>query len=51
MLSAKAELQEVMDMLRRLKGSIEISPDTEALDEDVEDIMDKLFDAMKRVPE
>lgn len=51
MLSAKAELQEVMDLLRRLKGSIEIRPDTEALDENVKDVVDKLFDAMKRMPD
>ena len=51
MLSAKAELQEVMDLLRRLKGSIEIRPDTEALDENVNDVVDKLFETTRRMPD
>ena len=51
MLSAKAELQEVMDLLRRLKGSIEIRPDTEAWDENVNDVVDKLLDTTKRMPD
>ena len=49
--SVKAELQEVMDLLRRLKGSIEIRPDTEALDENVNDVVDKLFDTTRRMPD
>ena len=51
MLSAKAELQEVMDLLRRRKSSIEIRPDTEALDENVNDVVDQLFDTTKRMPD
>ena len=51
MLSAKAELQEVTGLLRRLKGSIEIRPDTEAWDENVNDVVDKLFDTTKRMPD
>ena len=49
MTSVKGEFQEVMGMLRRLKGSIGAAEDYEELDIEVEDIMDKLFEAMQRL--
>jgi len=46
-MSPQAEIQEIMNMLRRLKGAIHGGADAEELDSDVEDIMDKLFETMK----
>ena len=50
----KAELQEVMDMLRKLQGSIDFGhapmAEREELDGDVSDIMDALFEVMKQLP-
>jgi hypothetical protein len=40
-----------MGLLRRLKGSIEISLNKEALNEEVEGILDTLCDAMKHAPD
>ena len=51
----KAELQEVMDMLRRLQGAIDFGnapmAERENLAGNVTDIMDALFDAMKKLPD
>ncbi|MBL6901135.1 MAG: hypothetical protein ISR31_02855 [Luminiphilus sp.] len=51
----KAELQDVMDMLRKLQGAIDFGgapPDErEELAGDVADIMDALFDVMKKCPD
>ena len=51
----KAELQEVMDMLRKLQGAIDFSnapaAEREELSGDVADIMDALFEAMKKLPD
>ena len=50
----KAELQDVMDMLRKLQGSIDFgatpATEREELAGDVSDIMDALFEAMKKLP-
>ena len=50
----KAELQEVMNMLRKLQGSIDFgatpAAEREELAEEVSDIMDALFEAMKKMP-
>jgi hypothetical protein len=50
----KAELQEVMDMLRKLQGSIDFGnapmAEREELASDVSQIMDALFDVMKQLP-
>ncbi len=47
----RAELQDVMNMLRRLQGSIDSGSATEELGAEVDDIMDALFEAMKKLPE
>ena len=51
----KAELQEVMNMLRKLQGSIDFGnapmAEREELANDVTDIMDALFEAMKKLPD
>ena len=51
----KAELQEVMNMLRKLQGSIDFSnlpmAEREELSSGVSDIMDALFEAMKKAPD
>ena len=50
----KAELQDVMDMLRKLQCSIDFgatpAAEREELAGDVSDIMDSLFEAMKKLP-
>ena len=51
MVTIRAEFQEVINMLRRLKGSIQSGNEPDELDGEVEDIMDKLFDAMKKLPD
>ena len=54
-MNMKAELQEVMNMLRKLQGAIDFcnAPMTEReeLASDVTDIMDALFEAMKKLPD
>lgn len=50
-MSPQAEIQEIMNMLRRLKGAIHGGADAEELDANVEDIMDKLFETLKSVAE
>ena len=51
----KAELQEVMNMLRKLQGSIDFgatpAAEREELAGEVSDIMDALFEAMKKMPQ
>ena len=51
----KAELQEVMNMLRKLQGAVDFGnapmAEREELAGDVADIMDALFEAMKKLPE
>jgi hypothetical protein len=51
----KAELQEVMNKLRRLQGAIDFSnapaAERDELAEDVAKIMDELFDLMKSLPD
>ena len=51
----KAELQEVMNMLRKLQGAIDFGnapmTEREELAGDVADIMDALFEAMKKLPD
>jgi hypothetical protein len=51
----KAELQEVMNMLRKLQGSVDFGAtpvaEREELAEDVSEIMDALFEAMKKLPD
>ena len=51
----KSELQEVMGMLRKLQGSIDFgnapADEREELATDVADIMDELFEIMKRLPD
>ena len=51
----KAELQEVMNMLRKLQGAIDFGnapmAEREALASDVTDIMDALFEVMKKLPD
>jgi len=51
----KAELQEVMNMLRKLQGAIDFGnapmAEREELAGDVAEIMDALFEAMKKLPE
>lgn len=48
----KADLQEIMDMLRKLQGSIDFGnaplAEREALADDVALIMDALFEVMKK---
>ena len=54
LMNMKAELQEVMNMLRKLQGSIDFggapSAEREELAGDVSDIMDALFEAIKKLP-
>lgn len=54
-MTMKAELQEVMNMLRKLQGSIDFGDtpiaEREELAGDVSDIMDALFEAMKKLPD
>ena len=51
----KAELQELMNMLRKLQGAIDFGnapiAEREELDGDVADIMDTLFELMKKLPD
>lgn len=51
----KAELQEVMNMLRKLQGTIDFGnapvAEREELAGDVTGIMDALFEVMKRLPD
>ena len=51
----KAELQEVMNMLRKLQGAIDFGnapmAEREELASDVTDIMDAIFDVMKKLPD
>ena len=51
----KAELQEVMNMLRKLQGAIDFGnapvAEREELAGDVTDIMDAVFEVMKRLPD
>ena len=51
----KAELQEVMNMLRKLHGAIDFGnapmAEREELAGDVADIMDALFEVMKTLPD
>ena len=51
----KAELQEVMNMLRKLQGAIDFGnapmAEREELANDVTDIMDALFEVMKKLPD
>ena len=51
----KAELQEVMNMLRKHQGAIDFSnapiAEREALATDVAGIMDALFEVMKKLPD
>ena len=51
----KAELQEVMNMLRKLQGAIDFGNapmnEREELAGDVADIMDALFEVMKTLPD
>ena len=54
-MNMKAELQEVMNMLRKLQGAIDFGnapmAEREELAGDVTDIMDALFEAMKKLPD
>jgi hypothetical protein len=51
----KAELQEVMNMLRKLQGAIDFgntpAAEREELAGDVADIMDALFEVMEKLPD
>ena len=51
----KAELQEVMNMLRKLQGAIDFGnapvAEREELAGDVTEIMDALFEVVKRLPD
>ena len=51
----KAELQEVMNMLRKLQGAIDFGnapmAEREELAGDVTEIMDALFEVMKKLPD
>ena len=51
----RAELQEVMDMLRKLQGAIDFGnapiDEREELAGDITDIMDALFEVMKNLPD
>ena len=55
LMNIKAELQEVMNMLRKLQGSIDFgatpAAERDELAGDVSDIMDALFEAMKKIPD
>ena len=54
LMNMKAELQEVMNMLHKLQGSIDFggtpSAEREELAGDVSDSMDALFEAIKKLP-
>ena len=54
-INMKAELQEVMNMLRKLQGAIDFGnapmAEREELAGDVTEIMDALFEAMKKLPD
>ena len=51
----KAELQELMNRLRKLQGAIDFGnapmAEREELAGDVTDIMDMLFEVMKKIPD
>ena len=51
----KGELQEVMNMLRKLQGAIDFGnapiAERDELARDVSDIMDALFELMKNLPD
>lgn len=51
----KAELQELMNRLRKLQGAIDFGnapmAEREELAGDVTDIMDRLFEVMKKLPD
>ena len=51
----KAELQDVMGMLRKLQGAIDFGnapiAERDELARDVSDIMDALFELMKNLPD
>jgi hypothetical protein len=51
----KSELQELMNMLRKLQGAIDFGnapmAEREELAGDVTDIMDALFEVMKKLPD
>ncbi len=51
----KAELQDVMDMSRKLQGAIDFGnasmAERDELARDVSDIMDALFEVMKNLPD
>ena len=51
----KAELQEVMNMLQKLQGAIDFGnapmAEREELADDVTDIMDAVFEVMKKLPD
>ena len=51
----KAELQELMNRLRKLQGAIDFGnapmAEREELAGDVTDIMDRLFEVMKQLPD
>jgi len=53
--SMKAELQEVMNMLRKRRGAIDFGnapvAEREELAGDVTDVMDALFEVMKKLPD
>ena len=53
--SMKAELQELMNRLRKLQGAIDFGDapmaEREELAGDVTDIMDALFEVMKKLPD
>ena len=54
-INMKAELQEVMNMLRKLQGAIDFGnapmAEREELAGDVTEIMDALFEVMKKLPD
>ena len=54
-MNMKAELQEVMNMLRKLQGAVDFGnapmAEREELADDVADIMDALFEVMKTLPD
>ncbi len=54
-MNMRAELQEVMNMLRKLQGAIDFGnapmAEREELASDVTYIMDALFEAMKKLPD
>ena len=54
-INMKAELQEVMNMLRKLQGTIDFGnapmAEREELAGDITEIMDTLFEVMKKLPD